>query len=197
MLEKVIENWTSRLDYIRASRGSPMPEIIFKMCGPLVPSNPTMLPASQRKLSTPGTRYHEVSIWGKQQDGSKSGKIGRREKGLWTNRCPIYQWGLDFCQKSIGWIHLLHSHPLMGNEWCETFGNYSSHASTVWGQLFIMEQDLRMDRELQTGKNLCEDESQGRSSTSTTEDYVQVIEGIRMENRRVTVDEIIKTLHIS
>ncbi|GFT98334.1 integrase catalytic domain-containing protein [Trichonephila clavipes] len=31
MLEKVIENWTSRLDYTRASRGSPMPEIIFKM----------------------------------------------------------------------------------------------------------------------------------------------------------------------
>ncbi|GFX79578.1 hypothetical protein TNCV_825671 [Trichonephila clavipes] len=31
MLEKVIENWTSRLDYIRASRGSPMPVIIFKM----------------------------------------------------------------------------------------------------------------------------------------------------------------------
>ncbi|GFX93443.1 DUF4817 domain-containing protein [Trichonephila clavipes] len=31
MLEKIIENWTSRVDYIRASRGSPMPEIIFKM----------------------------------------------------------------------------------------------------------------------------------------------------------------------
>ncbi|GFX54870.1 putative LOC100569746 [Trichonephila clavipes] len=31
LLEKVIENWTSRLDYIRAIRGSPMPEIIFKM----------------------------------------------------------------------------------------------------------------------------------------------------------------------
>ncbi|GFT12567.1 hypothetical protein TNCV_5093651 [Trichonephila clavipes] len=31
MLEKVIENWTSRLDYIRASRSSPMPEIIFKI----------------------------------------------------------------------------------------------------------------------------------------------------------------------
>ncbi|GFY09567.1 hypothetical protein TNCV_4322451 [Trichonephila clavipes] len=26
-----IENWTSRLDYIRASHGSHMPEIIFKM----------------------------------------------------------------------------------------------------------------------------------------------------------------------
>ncbi|GFW91073.1 transposable element Tc3 transposase [Trichonephila clavipes] len=31
MLEKVIENWTFRLYYIGASRGSPMPEIIFKM----------------------------------------------------------------------------------------------------------------------------------------------------------------------
>ncbi|GFX58247.1 uncharacterized protein TNCV_4050051 [Trichonephila clavipes] len=31
MLEKVIENWTSRLDYFRVSRGSPMPEFIFKM----------------------------------------------------------------------------------------------------------------------------------------------------------------------
>ncbi|GFY07339.1 retrovirus-related Pol polyprotein from transposon opus [Trichonephila clavipes] len=31
MLEKFIENWTSRLDYIRASRGSRMPEIIFEI----------------------------------------------------------------------------------------------------------------------------------------------------------------------
>ncbi|GFX04349.1 transposable element Tc3 transposase [Trichonephila clavipes] len=31
MLEKVIENWTSRLDYIWASRGRHKPEIIFKM----------------------------------------------------------------------------------------------------------------------------------------------------------------------
>ncbi|GFV29294.1 retrovirus-related Pol polyprotein from transposon 17.6 [Trichonephila clavipes] len=31
MLEKVIENWTFRLVFIRSSRGSPMPEIIFKM----------------------------------------------------------------------------------------------------------------------------------------------------------------------
>ncbi|GFW04976.1 retrovirus-related Pol polyprotein from transposon 412 [Trichonephila clavipes] len=31
MLGKVIENWTSRLDYIRTSHGSQMPEIIFKM----------------------------------------------------------------------------------------------------------------------------------------------------------------------
>ncbi|GFT75451.1 putative DD41D transposase [Trichonephila clavipes] len=31
ILEKVIENWTSTSDYIRASLGSHMPEIIFKM----------------------------------------------------------------------------------------------------------------------------------------------------------------------
>ncbi|GFX81084.1 uncharacterized protein TNCV_1910771 [Trichonephila clavipes] len=31
MLEKVIENWTSRSDYIRASCGSHTPQIIFKM----------------------------------------------------------------------------------------------------------------------------------------------------------------------
>ncbi|GFW19814.1 uncharacterized protein TNCV_3561171 [Trichonephila clavipes] len=31
MLEKVIENWTSRLDYIRDSRSSHMPEVIFKI----------------------------------------------------------------------------------------------------------------------------------------------------------------------
>ncbi|GFS64322.1 transposable element Tc3 transposase [Trichonephila clavipes] len=33
MLENVIENWTSRLDYIQASRGSHMLEIIFKIPG--------------------------------------------------------------------------------------------------------------------------------------------------------------------
>ncbi|GFX81013.1 hypothetical protein TNCV_1910061 [Trichonephila clavipes] len=31
MLEKVIENWTSRLNYIQASLGSHMPDIIFKI----------------------------------------------------------------------------------------------------------------------------------------------------------------------
>ncbi|GFV00537.1 hypothetical protein TNCV_3645151 [Trichonephila clavipes] len=43
MLEKVIENWTSRLDYIRASRGSPMPEIIFKMSLPNLQGVPNVV----------------------------------------------------------------------------------------------------------------------------------------------------------
>ncbi|GFX39797.1 transposable element Tc3 transposase [Trichonephila clavipes] len=41
MLENVIENWTSRLDYIRASRGSHMPEIIFKIIAARVGRDPT------------------------------------------------------------------------------------------------------------------------------------------------------------
>ncbi|GFT39835.1 uncharacterized protein TNCV_4869831 [Trichonephila clavipes] len=49
MLEKVIENWTSRLDYIRASCGSPMPEIIFKMFRSL----PTSLWPPPAKNSAP------------------------------------------------------------------------------------------------------------------------------------------------
>ncbi|GFW59273.1 uncharacterized protein TNCV_2910191 [Trichonephila clavipes] len=43
MLEKVIENWTSSLDYNRASRGSPMPEIIFKMKRPELGSDGWLL----------------------------------------------------------------------------------------------------------------------------------------------------------
>lgn len=30
MLEKVVENWTSRMRHVRASRGGHMPDIIFK-----------------------------------------------------------------------------------------------------------------------------------------------------------------------
>ncbi|GFT91140.1 DUF4817 domain-containing protein [Trichonephila clavipes] len=53
MLEKVIENWTSRLDYIRASRGSPMPEILFKIS---TISNKTVSPNKSdrvKPVSTP------------------------------------------------------------------------------------------------------------------------------------------------
>ncbi|GFW61686.1 uncharacterized protein TNCV_3706211 [Trichonephila clavipes] len=38
MLEKVIKNWTSKLDYIRTSRCSPMPEIIFKILSEAIKS---------------------------------------------------------------------------------------------------------------------------------------------------------------
>ncbi|GFU86442.1 uncharacterized protein TNCV_1417941 [Trichonephila clavipes] len=38
MLEKVIENWTSRLDYIRASRGSSIPGEDTDVCKCIVPS---------------------------------------------------------------------------------------------------------------------------------------------------------------
>ncbi|GFS71700.1 integrase catalytic domain-containing protein [Trichonephila clavipes] len=55
MLEKVIENSTSRLDYFRASRGSHMPEIIFKM--DKIPNEPVMqlvLPRCKKKPNMSG-----------------------------------------------------------------------------------------------------------------------------------------------
>ncbi|GFV91165.1 transposase [Trichonephila clavipes] len=54
MLEKVIENWTSRLDYIRASCGSHMPEIIFKMSEPIasISSIPPVNEKDQNKTKT-------------------------------------------------------------------------------------------------------------------------------------------------
>ncbi|GFV22955.1 uncharacterized protein TNCV_2624081 [Trichonephila clavipes] len=43
MLEKVIENWTSRLDYIRASRGSDMEESYLKLVSRLARRNQTRI----------------------------------------------------------------------------------------------------------------------------------------------------------
>ncbi|GFW99867.1 uncharacterized protein TNCV_3509861 [Trichonephila clavipes] len=51
MLEKVIENWTSRLHYIRASRGSHIPLIIFKMQGPGLPTPSAVLATPVFKLT--------------------------------------------------------------------------------------------------------------------------------------------------
>ncbi|GFW76420.1 hypothetical protein TNCV_1581991 [Trichonephila clavipes] len=56
MLEKVIENWTSRLDYIRASRGSRMPDIIFKIAANRVPA-PRVLSANDSKESHPTSGF--------------------------------------------------------------------------------------------------------------------------------------------
>ncbi|GFV85107.1 hypothetical protein TNCV_4171601 [Trichonephila clavipes] len=53
MLEKVIENWTSRLDYIRANLGSPMPEIIFKCTRGLLAMDFIILNHSQVTRTTP------------------------------------------------------------------------------------------------------------------------------------------------
>ncbi|GFU34688.1 uncharacterized protein TNCV_1993981 [Trichonephila clavipes] len=61
MLNKVIENWTSRLDYIRASRGNPMPEIIFKILGhrSLPPTDPGRV---EEEMACPGGRPLQINI---------------------------------------------------------------------------------------------------------------------------------------
>ncbi|GFV04593.1 putative DD41D transposase [Trichonephila clavipes] len=57
---KIIENWTSRLYYIRASRGSPMPEIIFKIISI----------CSSKSCSIPkGTVFGPFADWGQNGDG--------------------------------------------------------------------------------------------------------------------------------
>ncbi|GFX39624.1 hypothetical protein TNCV_2103681 [Trichonephila clavipes] len=62
MLEKVIENWTSRLAYIRASRGSPMPEIIFKIIAAYVGRDPmTVSRIWNRWVQDGNTKLHAGS----------------------------------------------------------------------------------------------------------------------------------------
>ncbi|GFW79931.1 HTH_Tnp_Tc3_2 domain-containing protein [Trichonephila clavipes] len=65
MLEKVIENWTSRLDYIRASRGSPMPEIIFKIIVKRLECGRTQLEVSEELRITQSVIYR---LWKRFQD---------------------------------------------------------------------------------------------------------------------------------
>ncbi|GFX35933.1 hypothetical protein TNCV_4214551 [Trichonephila clavipes] len=71
MLDKVIENWTSRLDYIRASRGSPMPEIIFKMVGYVQwTTSPPVLRVEQSTLTSHPVRNARLKRdTGKYADG--------------------------------------------------------------------------------------------------------------------------------
>ncbi|GFV53437.1 transposable element Tcb1 transposase [Trichonephila clavipes] len=85
MLEKVIENWTSRLDYIRASRGSRMPEIIFKMkIGSRVGRNQTTVmrisdPWMQKGTTDRRGRSHLPQCTTSRQDGQiQSGLSARR-----------------------------------------------------------------------------------------------------------------------
>ncbi|GFV08094.1 uncharacterized protein TNCV_1047231 [Trichonephila clavipes] len=58
MLEKIIENWTSRLDYIRASRDSHMPDIIFKN----FPIFRQMLLKKPRSLELRLIRHNSISL---------------------------------------------------------------------------------------------------------------------------------------
>ncbi|GFW13046.1 transposable element Tc3 transposase [Trichonephila clavipes] len=79
MLEKVIENWTSRLDYIRASRGSPMPEILFKI------NIPPELRCSDWQISFP-PRLRQRPSDAPTTDSSSKYRISDDEE--WRTGCP-------------------------------------------------------------------------------------------------------------
>ncbi|GFW25248.1 transposable element Tcb1 transposase [Trichonephila clavipes] len=72
MLEKVIENWMSRLDYIRASRGSHMPEIIFKI------KRSVMSRRKQRSAFDQVSEFDRGRIVAYRDCGLSFGEIGSR-----------------------------------------------------------------------------------------------------------------------
>ncbi|GFT74216.1 hypothetical protein TNCV_4081371 [Trichonephila clavipes] len=81
MLEKVIENWTSRLDYIRASHGSHMPEIIFK-----INKNDNPAPYIKRKIARCVPVAQWTALW------ITNPKWRNRPK-----RAKAYRANLSFC----------------------------------------------------------------------------------------------------
>ncbi|GFY15480.1 uncharacterized protein TNCV_1572911 [Trichonephila clavipes] len=85
MLEKVIENWTSRLDYIRASRGSPMPEIIFKMYPRPISSNQKTLPNVANNGNGSRARWNALIL-----DMTAFGDIFELAFGEIDRRCNKY-----------------------------------------------------------------------------------------------------------
>ncbi|GFV44749.1 hypothetical protein TNCV_563001 [Trichonephila clavipes] len=99
MLEKVIENWTSRLDYIRASRGSPMPEIIFKISNQILRENTLEVVKSfpplfhQHLVRRPVARrlfreYPPAVKWGRlRSTASKSFERWRERAAHWSHEC--------------------------------------------------------------------------------------------------------------
>ncbi|GFT25436.1 putative LOC100569746 [Trichonephila clavipes] len=79
MLEKVIENWTSRLDYIRASRGSPMPEIIFKIISVIEAFNDPVIGQQVgftfRSMATSRCRLQDLHRYGMELDMSSESSL--------------------------------------------------------------------------------------------------------------------------
>ncbi|GFX06334.1 putative DD41D transposase [Trichonephila clavipes] len=85
MLEKVIENWTSRLDYIRASRGSPMPEIILKIGNPVSASQ---IP-NERQHPSIVVQHIDVRVSGRTCEEQVPGHISSLPSPATLDNTPI------------------------------------------------------------------------------------------------------------
>ncbi|GFY13276.1 hypothetical protein TNCV_2335401 [Trichonephila clavipes] len=77
MLQKVIENWTSRLDYIRASRGSSMPEVIFKMFVEWTQNEIAVVPDFNKRILF----IDEVHFW-------LNGYVNKQNCRIWSEAKP-------------------------------------------------------------------------------------------------------------
>ncbi|GFV58489.1 transposable element Tcb1 transposase [Trichonephila clavipes] len=109
MLEKVIENWTSRLDYIRASGGSPMPEIIFKI--------------KQRSAFDQVSEFDRGRIVAYRDCGLSFRKIGSRVGRNKQLVCAYHStpftadWSVR--KTSIACLPLTQNHIRLRHQWCE------------------------------------------------------------------------------
>ncbi|GFV15206.1 hypothetical protein TNCV_4650381 [Trichonephila clavipes] len=77
MLEKVIENWTSRLDYIRASRGSPMPEVIFKIFAEWAQNEIAVVPD-----------FHKRNLFSDEAHFWLNGYVNKQNCRIWSEANP-------------------------------------------------------------------------------------------------------------
>ncbi|GFV02680.1 hypothetical protein TNCV_2743531 [Trichonephila clavipes] len=105
MLEKVIENWTFRLDYIRASRVSPMPEIIFKIYPGISRKSPG------GSLEFYGNRNDQTAVFrllSGHLEGMafESGRMVESGHELWKTSMRVHFWCRTFLGLKVSWISL-------------------------------------------------------------------------------------------
>ncbi|GFX82894.1 putative LOC100569746 [Trichonephila clavipes] len=106
MLEKVIENWTSRLDYIRSSRGSPMPEIIFK------------IRQIYRPISKKEQAHHSST-------GGKSVSCCLRKADLPKTVARRLRGGGLYARRPVVCIPLTRQHRTSSLQWCREHHNWT------------------------------------------------------------------------
>ncbi|GFV90787.1 transposase [Trichonephila clavipes] len=136
MMEKVIENWTSRLDYIRVSRGSPMPEIIFKMN-----SYPGF--SSGRPRGTTPADDRCIVLQARRNRWQTAGEIARhstqatgRPISRFTVARRLHGGGL-FARRPLQCVPLTPAHRTRCSLWCREHRNWRDNE---WGRVLFTDE---------------------------------------------------------
>ncbi|GFV79196.1 transposable element Tcb1 transposase [Trichonephila clavipes] len=112
MLEKVIENWTSRLDYIRASRGSHMPEITFKISTTPAEDRYIVLSAKRNRRTTAQQVANQFLAASGKQISRKT--VARRLRG-----------GGLYARRPVVCVPLTRQHRTSRLQWCREHHNWT------------------------------------------------------------------------